>query len=115
MEKVIDFTNFVLKYGYSNATIKKYDVLIMRAHNLKLTMYFNPPNADEKSSRNWEKKLERTATYLTRFCIKTNLLKRFKMIEPIGKGGFATVYKMKRKADGALFAVKMIKKMSLRT
>lgn len=36
------------------------------------------------------------------------------MIEAIGKGGFATVYKMERKKDKNLFAIKLIKKSSLK-
>jgi len=36
------------------------------------------------------------------------------MLEPIGKGGFATVYKMEKRDDKKLFAIKLIKKSTLK-
>lgn len=58
--------------------------------------------------------MSRASDLLTKYCVKTNLLKRFKMLEPIGKGGFATVYKMEKKDDKKLFAIKLIKKSTLK-
>jgi serine/threonine protein kinase len=52
---------------------------------------------------------------LTKYCIKSNLLKRYTMIGAIGKGGFATVYNMEKKDTNELYAVKLIKKNSIKS
>ncbi|KAG0149201.1 hypothetical protein CROQUDRAFT_654033 [Cronartium quercuum f. sp. fusiforme G11] len=40
-------------------------------------------------------------------------LENYTFIEPIGKGGFGTVYKVKRKADNRLYAVKLLSRYDL--
>lgn len=36
------FSNFILKYGYSSSEESEHDVIILRAYNLKITIYFKP-------------------------------------------------------------------------
>ena len=41
---------------------------------------------------------------------KSTLVKKYEVLDQVGKGMCSTVYKVKRKADGKVFAAKISKK-----
>ena len=49
-------------------------------------------------------------TGLSRCCIKTDVLRFYKLKKKLDKGGFAVVYLGERKRDGEFFALKMMDK-----
>jgi hypothetical protein len=76
-ERVIEFTNFVLKYGYSSTDSPSHDVLILRALNLKITLYFNQTDIgtaenqainikDDDHEENWKRKFNIIEDLLTK-------------------------------------------------
>lgn len=94
-----------MKFGYSTTEKKNHDIIIISADKLKLSFYF-------KESEE-QKKIE-LKKYFEKYCIKSNLLRHYRVQEPLGKGGFATVYLMQRKLDHKQFAVKLIKKSTIK-
>lgn len=105
-ESVFSFKNFSLKFGYSSPERKIKDVVILSTTALKVSFFFK-----EASERNTKLDLIK---FLEKYCIKSNLLRHYRVEKPLGKGGFATVYLMKRKSDHKLFAVKLIKKYTIK-
>ena len=106
-EKVIKFSNFSLKYGYSTKTETEYDVMILSASKVKISFHFITPESKPLFSK--------FNKIFTKYCIKSNLLGYYKVIKPLGKGGFATVYLMRHKTTKKTFAVKIIKKASIKS
>lgn len=104
-ESILCFKNFSLKFGYSTPEIKIHDIILISAKGLKISFYFKE-NKKDRIKYNLTKHLEK-------FCIKSNLLRHYRVEKPLGKGGFATVYLMQRKSDHKEFAVKLIKKHTI--
>ena len=70
-----------MKEGRSSADLKENDIIYLKAKNLKIVFLFN----EDKTHYNEILKL------LRKFCVQTNLKQKFKVIKPLGKGGFASV------------------------